>query len=98
MSDNKNMQVSDDALNSVAGGIGDVINTGNVNGDQIVVDNTTTTKTIDNSTKVGGDVVGGNKTEGDKTTAGGDITGGNKTDVDTKIDTTVNYTKRGGLF
>lgn len=92
MSENKNMQLNDEALDSVAGGIDDVINTGNVGGDQTVVDNTK----IDNSTKVGGDVVGGNKSEGDK--IGGDKTGGNKTDVDTRVDTTVNYTKKGGLL
>lgn len=98
MSDNKNMQLNDEALNSVAGGIGDVINTGSVGGDQTVVDQSTTKTTtkVDQSTKVGGDVTGGNKTEGDK--VGGDKTGGNKTDVDTKVDTTVNYTKKGGLF
>lgn len=98
MSDNKNMQLNDEDLDSVAGGIRDVNASGSdVGGDQTIVDQSKTKITGskvtygDNDESKTGDITNGDK-------VGGDKTGGNKTDVDTKIDTTVNYTKKGGLF
>lgn len=93
MSDNKNMQVSDDALDSVAGGIGSFGVNGSVTGDVTVTDNSKNTTSVDNSTKIGGDYTGGDKDD-HGTHAGGDVTGGNKTDVDTNTNVDVDIKRK----
>ena len=76
------VKLNDAELDAVAGGMGDVDNSGSSAGNnQTIYDESKTT--IEQN--AGGDIV-----EGDKNTAGGDQVKGNKTYVKTEIDTTVN--------
>ena len=74
-------KLNDEELDAVAGGMGDVNNSGSTaGGNQTIYDESTTTI----KQKAGGDIV-----EGDKNTAGGDQVKGNKTDVKTDIKTDI---------